>query len=414
MIKYENNKPFIEGVNLEDIIKTQNTPFYIYSQNKITESYNSLKKALGNNIFFSVKANSNLAIIKLMKNLGAGADVVSVGELKKAIHAGIHPNKIIFEGVGKSKEDLLLAVKQNIRIINVESIEELNSINSIAKSINVTVNIGVRLNPNIDGKTLDKISTGKKTNKFGIAIESVDTIKTNLQNYKNLKLVAISCHIGSQIFDINIFKKVFNTMKKAAENFTESGFKISHVDLGGGFGVQYKPDDPIVDLKLISEVINEIFNKSKYEISFEPGRYLIANAGILVTKILTKKNNGGINYLITDAGMHTLIRPALYNTTHVIEPLNNKSKKNELYTVAGPICESSDILAHNIILPEQDINNVLIIKDTGAYGSVMASNYNSRGLPAEILVNRNSFSVIYKPKTIDEYIADNNIPSWLN
>ena len=414
MLQYRNNQPYIEGVAVNDIIKTYVTPFYVYSQKTISKTYKELQEALNAEIFYAVKANSNQAIIKLMRSLGAGADVVSIGELKRSLNAGVESQKIIFEGAGKSIEDILFAIEQNIRLINIESLEELNQISSIANSINKQINIGIRLNPNIDSKTSDQISTGKKTDKFGIDIDELANLISSIKHTSNLSLKGISCHIGSQIYNMNIFEKIFNVMKNAAYRFLQEGISIQHLDLGGGIGVQYESTDPILNLEDLKKLIASYFSNVPYTISFEPGRYLIAKAGYLITKIITTKQNGGVNYLIADAGMNTLIRPSLYKATHKIEAINCLSSTKTEYTIAGPICESSDILAKNVVLPQQNRDDYLIIHDAGAYGAVMASNYNSRGLPTEILVNDSSFAVIYKPQTIEENMDQDIIPSWLN
>jgi len=414
MLQYRNNQPYIEGVAVNDIIKTYVTPFYVYSQKTISKTYKELQEALNAEIFYAVKANSNQAIIKLMRSLGAGADVVSIGELKRSLNAGVESQKIIFEGAGKSIEDILFAIEQNIRLINIESLEELNQISSIANSINKQINIGIRLNPNIDSKTSDQISTGKKTDKFGIDIDELANLISSIKHTSNLSLKGISCHIGSQIYNMDIFEKIFNVMKNAAYKILQKGISIQYLDLGGGIGVQYIPTDPVINLEDLKKLIASYFSNVPYTISFEPGRYLIAKAGYLITKIITTKQNGGVNYLIADAGMNTLIRPSLYKATHKIEAINCLSSTKTEYTIAGPICESSDILAKNVVLPQQNRGDYLIIHDAGAYGAVMASNYNSRGLPTEILVNDSSFAVIYKPQTIEENMDQDIIPSWLN
>ena len=413
MLKFNNNVPFIEGTSLNDIMKVCQTPFYIYSQDLITKKVEMTKKTLGNKIFFSVKSNSNQAILKLMQSLDIGADVVSIGELKRAISAGFHPNKIIFEGVGKSKDDLIYASQKNIHLINAESLEEIKLIEKIAGDTNKKINIGIRLNPNIDGGTIKKISTGKKTDKFGIEIEDIKNIINLIKNCSNIKLIGISCHIGSQISDINAYKNTFLEMKKAADKFVEAGINIKHVDLGGGFHVKYNGNDQEFNINDIKKELDQCFINSTYELSFEPGRYLIAEAGILVTSILTKKQNGGINYLIVDAGMNTLIRPAMYNAHHNIEAINKKSEKLINYAIAGPICESSDIFLNNIELPEQNIDDILIIKDTGAYGKVMSSNYNSRTLPPEVIVHKDKFAMIFIPEKIEKNILEDIIPTWM-
>jgi len=412
-IKFIEKKAFFENISIDHIVSSHKTPLYLYSQNIITTTYKKLKDDLNSEIFYAVKANSNQAILSLLKDCGAGADVVSIGELKRALSAGFKTQKIIFEGVGKSKEDIEYAISKNIRLINAESINEIIIINEVAKNLNKKINIGVRLNPNINANTLDKISTGKKTDKFGIGLEKLQEIILLIKSLNNIKLKGISCHIGSQISDINIFEKVFTAMKNAASLVLSNNIDLKHVDLGGGFFVNYDKNYNELNILSIGNLVNSIFKNTQYNISFEPGRYLVAKAGILVTKILTTKENGGINYLVTDAGMQTLLRPAMYGAFHRIEALDNLSENEIQYTIAGPICESSDILASKIKLPKQKIDNYLVINDVGAYGSVMASNYNTRGLPLEILVHKDMFSIIHEVENIDDIINRDLIPKWL-
>lgn len=412
IILFKNDKPFVEGVCLDELTNNIKTPFYVYSQKSITDAYDKLKNSFNAKIFFSVKANSNQAIISLMKSLGAGADVVSAGELERALRAGISPDKIIFEGVGKSLDDIEYAIHNNIRQINIESIEELNMVNAIGKKINKKIIIGIRLNPDIDSQSHYKISTGRKTDKFGISFNLLPDLCSQIIKLKQIQLNGISCHVGSQIHDIKIFERVFNKMKKATEIIKENNLSINHLDLGGGFGVVYNREKEL-NLKDLSSLVNSTFRNTSYDISFEPGRYLVANAGVLITKILTSKTNESVNYLITDAGMQTLLRPAIYNAFHNIIALTNNSNDKIEYTIAGPICESSDILAKNIILSRQQTGNYLAICDTGAYGAVMSSNYNTKGLPAEILVFRDSFSIIRNHEKISDIISRDIIPNWL-
>ena len=412
-ITFQEKRPFFEGVCINDIIDTVNTPFYLYSQKNIEETYLNLQNSLNAEIFYAVKANSNQAILKIITKCGSGADVVSSGELQRSLRAGFNPKKIIFEGVGKSKEDINFAINEDIRLINVESLYEIKLINEIANSLNKVVNIGIRLNPDIDGNTQNKITTGKKTDKFGININQLQDIFSEFNSYKNINIIGISCHIGSQLQDLKIFENVFSTMRKTADTFLSEGIKIEHIDLGGGFAVNYELNLNSLDIDSIGKLVNKIFNQSNYKMSFEPGRYLVAKSGVIITKILTIKENGGINFLITDAGMQTFIRPALYEAIHRIEAVNDLKEKRINYTIAGPICESSDIIAKNVMLPKQNINNYLLIHDVGAYGAVMASNYNSRGIPAEILIYDNNFSIIHKEEKISDIIKKDSIPSWL-
>ena len=413
MLTYKNNDPYIEGTSLYDLVKVCQTPFYVYSQQTIINQVNKTKEILGNNIFYSIKSNSNQAILKLMNSLDIGADVVSVGELKRALEAGFDPKKIIFEGVGKSEQDLLYAMHKNIRLINTESLEEIKLLDNLANEKNKIVDIGVRLNPDVDGETLSKISTGKKTDKFGIEFENLDKIIKLVKSCKNLNLIGISCHIGSQISKIEAYKNTFSQMIMAANKFIESGINIKHVDLGGGFHVKYEESDPNFNIEMVKEELDNCFTQTNYELSFEPGRYLIAEAGVTVTSIVTIKNNGGINYLIVDAGMNTLIRPAMYGAHHEILAIDVKSEEIMDYAIAGPICESSDVFLKNIKLAKQKIGNLLVIKNTGAYGKVMSSNYNSRPLPSEILVNNDNYAIIYSPEKIEKIIEADIIPSWL-
>ena len=412
IISFRNEKPFVEGVCLDKLTTTVETPFYVYSQKSVTDAYEKLKSYLNAKIFFSIKANSNQAIISLMKSLGAGADVVSAGELERALHAGISPNKIIYEGVGKSMQDIEYAVHSNIRQINIESIEELHKINALGQRLNKKIFIGVRLNPDIDSQSHYKISTGRKTDKFGITFNLLPDLCSEIKKLEQIQFNGISCHIGSQIHDIRIFEKVFNKMKKATEIIKENDFSINHLDLGGGLGVVYD-DEKELDLKELSSLLSSVFKNTSYDISFEPGRYLVANAGILITKILTTKTNESVNFLITDAGMQTLLRPAIYNAFHNIIALTSIGNDKIEYTVAGPICESSDILAKKILLSPQQTGNYLAICDTGAYGAVMSSNYNTKGLPAEILVSSDNFSIIRNHEKISDIIARDIMPNWL-
>ena len=412
-ITFHEGKPFFDKICINDIVNSQSTPFYLYSQKNIENSYENLKNHLNTEIFYAVKANSNQAILKVIKNCGSGADVVSSGELERALNAGFDPGKIIFEGVGKSKEDIQYAISKKIRLINLESLSEMKLINEIGGELKKKIDIGIRLNPNIESKTLDKISTGKKTDKFGIGVNQFFNNIAEIKTYKNINILGISCHIGSQLKDLEVFKSLFLKMKKTADEFLSHQIKLQYVDLGGGFGVNYDSDTNTLDIESIGKLANKIFGGSGYKISFEPGRYLVAKSGVIITKILTTKENGDINYLITDAGMQTLIRPAMYGAVHRIEPLSDLKENKINYTVAGPICESSDIISKNISLPKQKINNYLLIHDVGAYGAVMASNYNSRGIPAEILINENKFFTIHKEEKIADIIKRDIIPDWL-
>jgi len=410
-ITYKNEIPYIEGQNLVDLTESIQTPFYVYSQKRIVDTFIDLKKKLNKDIYYAIKANSNQAIIALLNSLGAGADVVSKEEMQRALAAGVASDRIIFEGVGKSKSEITDAINHNIKQINIESIEELRLIDAIANTLNKKPRIGLRVNPDINANTLDKISTGQKTDKFGIDFDQLQNLCEILKSLKNINFEGLSCHIGSQIFNLNIFEMIFKTMKNAVQIFQSNNLPINHLDLGGGFGIPYDNKQSHLDINKLSTLIDSIYPNPPFKISFEPGRYLIAQAGYLITKILTKKQNGGINFLITDAGMQTFLRPAMYHASHKILPFNNIGKETT-YTIAGPICESSDIIIKDIKLPSQTKDNFLIICDVGAYGSVMSSNYNSKCLPTEILVNQNEYAIIRNAENIEEIIKRDKLPDW--
>ena len=393
----------IEDVSLKELASNYTTPFYVYSVDSIKKNYNTLKSSLRKDIYYSVKANSNQAILSLLFNLGAGADVVSGEELKRVLAVGINPNKIIFEGVGKSKEDIEFSIKNEIKQINVESLSEIKLINKLAGSQNKKVNIGIRINPDIDIDSHNKISTGKKTDKFGITLDKLNDVISTLNVSKNICCIGISCHVGSQIFSINIFEQTFKKIINVINIFKTHKFEITNINLGGGMGVDSQ-NNKIFEINKLSQITKKYFGETSYKISFEPGRYLVAESGILVTKVLTVKKSGNTNFLIVDAGMNNFIRPALYDDYHKIDPIQN-DYRNINYAVAGPICESSDIFHSNIKLPEQNINDILTISNVGAYGSVMSSNYNSKVLSAEIMVSKDKHYLIRPAQKIEELIS---------
>jgi len=402
-LKYIDNILMIEDVSLKELASNYTTPFYVYSVDSIKKNYNTLKSSLRKDIYYSVKANSNQAILSLLFNLGAGADVVSGEELKRVLAVGINPNKIIFEGVGKSKEDIEFSIKNEIKQINVESLSEIKLINKLAGSQNKKVNIGIRINPDIDIDSHNKISTGKKTDKFGITLDKLNDVISTLNVSKNICCIGISCHVGSQIFSINIFEQTFKKIINVINIFKTHKFEITNINLGGGMGVDSQ-NNKIFEINKLSQITNKYFGETSYKISFEPGRYLVAESGILVTKVLTVKKSGNTNFLIVDAGMNNFIRPALYDDYHKIDPIQN-DYRNINYAVAGPICESSDIFHNNIKLPEQNINDILTISNVGAYGSVMSSNYNSKVLSAEIMVSKDKHYLIRPTQKIEELIS---------
>ena len=337
--KYVGQKLFVEKVSIFNIIKKNKTPFYLYSETQLRDNYLSFEetfKKVKPLICFAAKANTNLTILKMLGRLGSGADVVSGGELLKVIKAGIKPNKIVFSGVGKNEDELILAIKKNILLINVESESEAKLINKLAKKFNRKVSIGIRINPNVDAKTHKNISTGKAENKFGLSIKNFINFYRNIDKFRNLKIDAISVHIGSQILSDVPYKKTLGIIKKIITNLN---IKLKYIDLGGGFGISYKKEEKKINLKEYSKLVYDFKKKLNCNIIFEPGRSLVGNAGILVTKIQYVKTGLNKNFIILDAGMNDFMRPALYGATHDIIPLfiNNK-KSNCIREFVGPSC----------------------------------------------------------------------------
>ena len=399
--KYVGRKLFAENSSIVNIIKKYDTPFYLYSEQQLKENYINFAKKFESVkplICFAAKANTNLTILKTLGKLGSGADVVSGGELLKALKAGIKPNKIVFSGVGKTEEELKIAINKKILLINVESESEAKLIDKIARKFNKKVSIGFRLNPNVDAKTHKKISTGKAENKFGISILNFTKFYKNIKKFKNLKIDAISVHIGSQILSDKPYKKTLNILLDVIRNLN---IKLKYVDLGGGFGIKYKKNEKIINLKSYAELVLNFKKKLNCEIIFEPGRSLVANTGILVSKILYIKKDNSKSFVILDAGMNDFMRPALYEASHDIVPIH-KISKNIKSTIefVGPICESTCKFIKYNNYQKINENDFVAITNVGAYGSSLSSNYNTKPLIAEILVKKNKFKIIKKKQDL--------------
>ena len=404
--KYVGQKLFVEKVSTINIIKKNKTPFYLYSETQLRDNYLSFEenfKKVKPLICFAAKANTNLTILKILGKLGSGADVVSGGELLKVIKAGIKPNKIVFSGVGKNEDELILAIKKNILLINVESESEAKLINKLAKKVNRKVSIGIRINPNVDAKTHKNISTGKAENKFGLSIKNFIDFYKNIDKFRNLKIDAISVHIGSQILSDVPYKKTLGVIKKIITNLN---IKLKYIDLGGGFGISYKKEEKKINLKKYSKLVYDFKKKLNCNIIFEPGRSLVGNTGILVTKIQYIKTGLNKNFIILDAGMNDFMRTALYDATHDIIPLfKNNQKSNGVIEFVGPICETTCKFAKYKKYQKVSENDFMAITDVGAYGSSLSSNYNTKPLIAEILVKKNKFKVIKKKQDLLKLIS---------
>ena len=400
-IRYKNNNLFVENVSVRRLASKSGTPFYLYSEGNIIENFKSFSNSFKNSkplICFSVKANSNIHILKVLKKMGSGADVVSGGELLKAIKSGIKPNKIVFSGVGKTEDEIKLAIKKNILLINVESENEAVLINKIAGNLKKRIAIGIRLNPDIDAPTHKKISTGKAEDKFGLSKKNLISFCLNIEKLKNLELKAISVHIGSQILSENPFKK---TLKVLEDIIRKTKINFKFVDLGGGFGITYKKNDKKINLKSYSSLVEKFRKKYNCNIIFEPGRAIVGSTAILVTKVQYLKKGSNKTFAILNAGMNDFMRTALYDAVHNIIPVikNNKKHKGPLEFV-GPICETTCKFIKYNKYQKLNQSDYVAILDVGAYGASLSSNYNTKPLIAEMIINKSKARVIRKKQDI--------------
>ena len=400
-LRYVENNLFVEKLSIKNILKKNKTPFYIYSESQIAFNFlkfaNTFKKT-DPLICFAAKSNSNLNILRVLGKLGAGADVVSGGELLKALKAGIRPNKIVFSGVGKTEEELKIAINKKILLINCESESEAKLVNNLAKKLRKKVSIGFRLNPNVDAKTHKNISTGKAENKFGLSIKNFKVFLKTVKTFKNVKLEALSVHIGSQILNDTPFRKTLNVMSKLIK---ELKLNLKYVDLGGGFGINYTDKEKPINLSKYSKLVHNFSRKLNCKIIFEPGRSIIGNTGLLISKIQFIKKGANKNFIILDAGMNDFMRPALYEAFHKIIPISKKSSRMRgKIEFVGPICETTCKFGVYKNYPKINENEFVAITNVGAYGSSLSSNYNTRPLVAEILINKNKLRYIRKKQNL--------------
>ena len=402
---YRNNNLYIEKVNARSISKQIGTPFYCYSFDKLKNNIYKFKKNFNNIdplICFSVKSNNNLSILKVIKGFGLGADVVSKGELLRALKAGISPNKIVFSGVGKTADEINFAVQKKILLINAESENELKIIKKIANKKNKKIDIGLRLNPNIDARTLKKISTGRNEDKFGISEKDLIKLLNKYKNLSNVNIKCLSVHIGSQILDHRPYSKMINVIDNV---INKTKYNFEYVDLGGGMGIDYNLNRKSLDYRKYNEVIKKFLKRHKVKIIFEPGRSIIGNTAALVTKIIYVKTSKKKNFVILDTGMNDFMRPALYGSSHRIIPIKkNKAMVKKIHDFVGPICETTDKFLSLNKYQKIKENDFLAICDVGAYGMVLASNYNLRLKPVEVLVNNSNFKIISKKENIKKLV----------
>ena len=394
-MKYNNKQLTIENINFRSLVQKYGTPAYCYSYSKLKENINNFKqnfKSFSPLICFSVKSNTNVNIIKEIKKFGLGADVVSKGELMLALKAGVSPSKIVFSGVGKTNEEINFAIEKKILLINAESKSEIQEINKIAKQKRKIVQVGIRLNPNTDAKTLKQISTGKSENKFGVNSKTFYELVNYCKNSKNISLQCLSVHIGSQILD----HKPYEKMLKAVSNIiNKTNHKFKFVDLGGGMGISYSNKIKKLNYKKYNLAIKNFLKKHDTKIIFEPGRSIIGNTGTLISKIIYIKDGGAKKFIILDAAMNDLMRPALYGAVHKILPVDkSNSVSRNAYEFVGPICESTDKFVTLKKFQKLKEKEIVAICDVGAYGMSLSSNYNVRPKPIELLLKGTKIKVI--------------------
>ena len=420
---YTNGKLHAEQTALDRIAAEFGTPTYVYSSASLTENFLAYATACqqhgrGNGgalICYSVKSNSNLAVLNLLSKLGSGFDIVSGGELERVIAAGSDTKKVIFSGVGKSRDEMRLALSHDILCFNVESIPELHRLNDVAASMGKRARVSLRVNPDVDPTTHPYISTGLKENKFGIAFEDA------LQTYRvaaalpHLQVTGIDCHIGSQLLDDAPLLEALDKVIELADQLHAAGIELHHVDIGGGIGITYDQEQPVAVGDYLGRLFKRIdnwraasYNNKPITVLFEPGRSIVGNAGVLITEVQYLKHGGNKNFAVVDAAMNDLMRPAMYEAWHGVQPINQRSESPKIYDVVGPVCESGDWLARDRTLAVES-GDLLAIMSAGAYGMTMASNYNTRGRAAEVLVDGDQFRLIRKREKSSDLFALENI-----
>jgi diaminopimelate decarboxylase len=411
-ISYKNNQLFIEDININDLAKEFETPLYIYSKNHLIKQYQDFENAfnsINHKIFYAMKANFNLSVINEFVKLGSGVDVNSEGELFRALKTGVDPSKVILTSVGKTKNEIKLGLEKNVLMIKAESEEEIELINKIAGEMNKVARVAIRVNPDVDAKTHPYISTGLSSNKFGVDSKTALSIYKRRKDFTNIQFTGIDMHIGSQITSIDPFVEAVEKLSELYFQIEKDGLRLKHFDVGGGIGVSYNSEKTF-SINEFAEQTIPLFKKLDCEIIFEPGRFLTANGGILVTEVLYNKKNGDKNFVIIDAAMNDLLRPSIYQAYHHIQPVNKFENRNEMVAdVVGPICETGDYFARDRKITQPKAGELLAVMSAGAYGMVMTSNYNARRRPAEILVDGEKYSVIRSRETFDHLIWDERI-----
>lgn len=403
---YRNDTLFVEAIPLPQIAEEFGTPCYVYSHAALTQAYEAFHTAFSNRdhlICYAVKANSNIAILNLFARLGSGFDIVSEGELQRVIKAGGDPQKIVFSGVGKTIQEMRAALSANILCFNVESEAELVALNETAQSMGKIAPVSLRVNPDVDAKTHPYISTGLKENKFGVPADEAIRIYQSAHLYPHIRFTGLDCHIGSQLTELDPFIQASRKMLQLLNRLQAIGLEITHLDLGGGLGIRYTDEAPPSIQQYVTGLCSQT-NMIKQRLLIEPGRSLVGNAGILLTKVEYLKHTPARNFAIVDAAMNDLMRPSLYDAYHEILPVVRNSDIPKTYQVVGPVCETGDFLGHDRQL-KLGAGDLLAVMSSGAYGMSMSSNYNSRPRAAEVMVDKNSIHLIRHRETIDQLIA---------
>ncbi len=414
--QYHGNELYCEDVPVTEIADAIGTPFYLYSHHTLENHFtvfDNAFKGIDHLTCFSVKANSNLAVLKLIINLGGGVDIVSGGELFRALKAGVDPRKVVFSGVGKQVHELEYALKTGILMFNVESSQELHSLNRVAGRLGIKAPIAIRVNPHIDPQTHPYISTGMKKNKFGIEVQQALKDYRAAQKLEHIEVVGVDCHIGSQITEIGPFVEALGKVKELVLALRADDIQISAIDLGGGLGITYDQEEPPRPEEYAAALIEEMGDMN-CRLILEPGRVIAGNAGILVTRVVYIKEGSEKTFVTVDAAMNDLVRPSLYGSFQAIQPVIREQKGEMVADIVGPICESGDFLAKDRNIPRLQAGDLIAVMSAGAYGFTMASNYNSRPKVSEIMVKEDEFFVVRQRESYDDLIRGEHVPEFLS
>jgi len=413
--RYRGDDLFCEDVDIKEIARKVGTPFYLYSHATLKGHFEAFDKSfedVPHIVCYSVKANSNLAVLKLFQSMGSGADIVSGGELYRALKSGIDPARIVYSGVGKRVDELEYALRENILMFNVESHQELELIDQIAYREKKKARISLRVNPDVDPKTHPYISTGMKKNKFGIPVVQAIEEYMFAKELKNIEIVGVDCHIGSQLTEIQPFVDAVKKVKQLVLALRENGIDIRYLDLGGGLGIRYS-DENVPHPKEYARAIMDEVKGLGVTLVFEPGRVVAGNAGILVTKVLYTKQGEEKNFIIADAAMNDLARPSLYGSYQDVIPVKRDTRSYAIADLVGPVCESGDFIAKDREMPQFEQGDLVAVLSAGAYGFSMSSNYNSRTRPPEVMVREKDFEVVREKEGYDDIVRGERIPSFL-